>query len=122
MSIRRFLDSFDAQAICGVMMQLSARRSGLSGFIGSSDTTSTAANETLPESSASLSACSSMSPPREVLMTITPSFIISKAFLSSIFSLSFVSGQCSDTISAREYNSARSAYSAISLSNDIILS
>ena len=67
-------------------------KSGCS-VVGSAGKTSSAAPATLPESSASFSAASSMSPPRATLSTRTPSRIPAKAFAFSQFAVSGVLGR-----------------------------
>ena len=66
-----------------------------SGFsvIGSDGKTSSAAPPTLPESSASLSAASSISPPRATLRMRTPSRICANASAFSQFCVSGVFGR-----------------------------
>ena len=66
--IIRWRLSFGAQLMCGVIRQFFALRSGLSGAIGSVDTTSSPAAKTLPELSASARSCSTISGPRLLFM------------------------------------------------------
>ena len=87
------LASFVAQEMCGVIMQFLAFKSGLSAFIGSVDTTSTAAAYTLPLSRASARSYSLTSGPRLLLIRITPSFILLMFSLLMIPSVSGKSGQ-----------------------------
>ena len=106
MAISRPRASFDAQAMCGVMMQLSRPVSRLPSRGGSVASTSTAAPPTLPLRSASRRAASSTSGPRAVLMRITPSFIF--AMVSRLISplLSARRGQCREITSLRRSSSS----------------
>ena len=89
-SIRRWRLSFGAQAICGVIMQFFAARSGLLARIGSDETTSTAAAATLPLFSASAKSSSMIRGPRESLIMMTPSFIF---IIECLFMIPCVSGK-----------------------------
>ena len=78
---------------CGVATTLSSSKSGvLPG--GSVSKTSRAAPATLPDLIASQSASSSTIPPRAQLITITPSFILSKASLLRSPVVCFNLGTC----------------------------
>ena len=93
MSISRWRLSRAAQLMCGVMMQFFAVSSGLSGRIGSTETTSSPAAYTRPRFSASAKSCSITSGPRPLLMRMTPGFIRSMLCRLMRPSVCGVSGQ-----------------------------
>ena len=104
--IRRSLVSYAAQAMCGVILQFFALKSGLSDFGGSVERTSTPAPAILPELSAAARACSSTAPPLAVLIKSTVGFIFERKSAFIIFSVFSVSGQCRVTMSDLRANSS----------------
>ncbi len=86
---------------CGVQMNPSSRRSGLSGDTGSFSNTSRAAPPTWPEASASASAFSSTSPPRAQFTRRTPFFICARLAAFTTLRVFSVSGTWSEMTSAR---------------------
>ena len=94
-------------------MQFFACSSGLSARIGSSDATSSPAAQSFPLFSASARSCSTISPPRLLLMRIAPSFIFAMLSRLMIPAVSGNSGQCSETTSASASSVSSGTYSAI---------
>src|SRR6476660_3730027 len=82
------------QVTCGVSTTLSRPSSGLSAGISSSANTSRPAAANAPLHSASTSAASSTTPPREVLTGTTSGFIRARAARSSMPAVFSVSGRC----------------------------
>src|SRR5690606_14247400 len=81
-SISRDLASFVAHAICGVIRQFFAFKSGLFAVGGSTDNTSSPAPAIVPVSSASAKSCSTIIGPREVFNRNAVFFIRLKFCLS----------------------------------------
>ena len=94
-------------------MQFFACSSGLSARIGSSDATSSPAAQSFPQFSASARSCSTIRPPRLLLMRIAPSFIFAMLALLMMPSVSGNSGQCSEMTSASASSVSSETYSAI---------
>ena len=105
MLISRWRASNVAHAMCGVIWQLRAVSSGLSGAGGSVESTSTAAAAICPLLSASASACSSMSGPRPVFISIAVGFICASAAAFIKWRVLSDSGQCRLTISLCRHKS-----------------
>ena len=98
-----------AQAMCGVMMQFLAAKSGLSAGIGSRAATSRAAPAITPPFRAQARSCSFTSPPREVLTRSAWGCIRASRAAFTIPSFSAFSGQCRLTTSALAKSSSSSS-------------
>lgn len=106
---RRNLDSLVAQAMCGVIKQFLAWKSGWSIGGGSMAKTSIPAPRIRSSFSASASACASINPPREVLIINAEGFIKASDWALIRCSVCGVNGQCKLTISACDKSSSCSS-------------
>ncbi len=109
-AIRRRRAASVAQAMCGVMMQFLADSRGLSMWMGSADTTSTAAPAMRSALRASARSCSTTRPPRAVLMSNALGFIRSSSARSTRPLVESVWGQCRETTSAAAKSSSSSSH------------
>lgn len=116
---KRSRASWVAQAIWGVTMMFwpFACSRGLSGCMGSTDTTSAAKPASLPDRSASTTACSSTSVPRAVFRRYAPSFMRPMVWTFIMRSVSGVAGACRVTTSETASSSSRLTWRTPSLSS-----